>query len=217
MNTHAARSTDEIEREIAATRRDMDRTLNELQGRFTPGQLLDQGLDYARNSGANEFVQNLGRSVKDNPMPVALVGIGLAWLMVTNRSNGRSTYRLDDSSGGTLRETIHDMKDRATQAQESISDTVNSAREHLSRTADGARQQVDRAREGYDWLMREHPLALGAIGVAIGALLAGAAPRTRIEDQVMGEKRDELMDRAKEAATEQLDPVKNALPDRDAA
>ena len=33
-----------------------------------------------------QFGENLGRSVRDNPMPVALVGVGLAWMAFNQRS-----------------------------------------------------------------------------------------------------------------------------------
>jgi hypothetical protein len=53
-------------------------------------------------------------------------------------------------------------------------------------------------------MVREQPLALGAIGLAVGALLAAAAPRTRTENELMGEASDRLAERAKEAGREQL-------------
>ena len=59
--------------------------------------------------------------------------------------------------------------------------------------------------------MREQPLALGAIGLAVGAVLASAAPRTRVEDEWMGDASDRLTDRAKEAGREQLDRASDAL------
>jgi hypothetical protein len=59
-----------------------------------------------------------------------------------------------------------------------------------------------------DYMMREQPLALGAIGVAIGAVLAAMAPRTQKEDELMGETRDRLMDQAKEAGKEKLEQAK---------
>ena len=55
------------------------------------------------------------------------------------------------------------------------------------------RQLVD---QGIDYLRHsgtreyEQPLALGAIGIAVGAVLAAAAPRTRQEDNLMGHASD---------------------------
>jgi ElaB/YqjD/DUF883 family membrane-anchored ribosome-binding protein len=224
MKTNGNRRTEEILREIESTRTDMDHTLTAIERKLTPGQLVDQGLDYLRGSGANEFVHNLGGSVKQNPLPVALMGIGLAWLMASGRngSTGPSGHAMGDWAAGTgsrmsqasgtakerLGQATDSARERIGQARQSLSDTAQSTRERLSRTADSARHQLDRAREGYDWMVREQPLALGAIGVAIGALFAAAAPRTRKEDELMGETRDRLMAQAKDTGKAQLDKAK---------
>lgn len=48
---------------------------DELRERITPGQLVDQAVDYARDSGGGMFVRNLGRQTTANPLPVALAGL----------------------------------------------------------------------------------------------------------------------------------------------
>jgi hypothetical protein len=57
-------------------------------------------------------------------------------------------------------------------------------------------------------MLQEHPLVLGSIGLAIGAALGAGLPPTRREDELMGEKRDELLEQAKETGREQLDKAK---------
>ena len=244
MRLNGGRSRDEILAEVESVRSDMDSTLSAIERKLTPGQLVDQGLEYLRTSGANEFVSNLGNSVKQNPIPVALVGVCLAWLMTSSRSANAPTSsrtsgmlrRATDatssawtsardqarSTGRTLSDAAQTARERFDQARQSVSgtaqsarqtvsDTVHSARDALSHGADVAQRQVDRARGGYDWMMREQPLALGAIGVAVGALLASAAPRTRVENEWMGEASDRLTERAKEAGREQFERASDAL------
>jgi len=92
MNRNGARSPDLILTEIEQTRSLMDSTLEAIEQRLTPGELLDQGMNYLRNSGGREFITNLGASVKSQPLPASLVGIGLAWLMV-NQQIGRGATR----------------------------------------------------------------------------------------------------------------------------
>ena len=72
------KSSAQLEREAEQTRAQFAATLDELRSRITPGQLLDQTLDFARASNAGEFVRNLGRDARDNPLPLALIGTGLA-------------------------------------------------------------------------------------------------------------------------------------------
>lgn len=262
MKTNGSRSPEQILREVETARSEMDSTLSAIESRLTPGQLLDQGLEYARNSGVTQYFSNLGTCARDNPMPLALVGIGLAWLMATNRTYAsgrphierRSAESLasraasmghglgEGASGvaasaretmGQARQTLSDAaqsaRERLHDAQHSISQTAQSARETwnqarrrvtdtaysagetLRRGADAAKLQMERARSGYDWMAREQPLALGAIGLAIGALVAAAAPRSRTENEWMGEASDRLAERAKEAGREQLETAKQAM------
>jgi hypothetical protein len=87
---------------------------------------------------------------------------------------------------------------------------MQSAKERASQLGSSARQQLERARGGWDSMLNEHPLALGAIGLAIGAVVAAMAPRTEKEDQLMGQARDDLLDKAKQAGTEKLEQMKEA-------
>lgn len=214
MRHNGERRPEEIQAQIARTRGDMDATLNAIEQRLTPGQMVDQGIDYLRNSGANEFVSNLGGSVKNNPLPVALVGIGIAWLMATGNRKPPYAYTQSESSGpGMMQRASEGMSS----ARDSLSQTTRSAKERVGQLGQTARErmervrsQAQRARSGYDTMVREQPLALGAIGLAIGACLAAVAPRTRQEDELMGEASDRLAEQAKAIGKEQLDRAKDA-------
>lgn len=199
MRHNGGRGPDEILAEIERTRSDMDATLNAIEHRLTPGQLVDQGIDYLRHSGANEFVQNLGGSVKNNPLPVALVGIGLAWLMAAGR-------RPEDYS------TAFQVRASATveSAKQSLAQTAQNVRDRASSVGESARQQMERAKGGMDYMLREQPLAVGAIGLAVGAIVAAVAPRTRKEDELMGEARDRLVERATEIGKDKLEELKTS-------
>ncbi len=208
MRHNGDRRPDEIEAEIARTRTDMHATLTAIEQRLTPGQLIDQGLDYLRHSGATEFAQNLGGAAKQNPLPVALATIGIGWLMALGRQPAQHEgYGANWTSGS--------MKDRASGAMHSASEGIGSAKQKLSGTmssmADTTRQQYERARGSIDYLVNEQPLVLGAIGLAIGAALGAAAPRTRKEEEMMGETSRNLMDKAKEAGSQQLEKAKEAV------
>jgi ElaB/YqjD/DUF883 family membrane-anchored ribosome-binding protein len=213
MKDNGGRRPEQILTEIHRTRDELEKTLIAIEHRLTPGQLVDHGIDYLRHSGANEFVQNLGGAAKQNPLPVALVGIGLAWLMAL----GRQPARRDDSSTLTS-----DLRDNAVGAMQSASETLSSTRERISGTVsamrerasdvtDTARQQWERARDSLDYLVHEQPLALGAIGLAIGAVLGAAAPRTRVEEQMMGQASRNLGEKARQMGSEQLDKAEQAV------
>jgi ElaB/YqjD/DUF883 family membrane-anchored ribosome-binding protein len=202
MKDNGGRRPEQILTEIHRTRDELEKTLTAIEHRLTPGQLVDHGIDYLRQSGANEFVHNLGGAAKQNPLPVALVGIGLAWLMALGRQPARS-----DGSGTSTSETLASTRER-------VSGTVSSMRERASEVSDTARHQWERARDGLDHLVHEQPLALGAIGLAIGAVLGAAAPRTRVEEQMMGQASRNLGDKAEQAVREVAQTAAPAQPQR---
>jgi len=74
------RSSEEIEREVEATRGDLDRTVEALKEKMTPGQLVDEVMD-AMGGPVQEMAANLGAQVRANPLPLALIGAGVAWLI----------------------------------------------------------------------------------------------------------------------------------------
>ena len=91
--SYAEEKSSQIEREIAEDRRRIEERIDAIQAKLSPGQLLDEMLAYARNHGGAEFASNLKSSAVNNPLPVTLIGIGLAWL-IAKPSEAR-TGRLD--------------------------------------------------------------------------------------------------------------------------
>ena len=83
LRTDTQKDPATLEREIDQTRADMDRTLGALERKLSPGQLLDEAMGFAREH-AGEFASNLGRSVKENPMPALLTAVGVVWMLASN-------------------------------------------------------------------------------------------------------------------------------------
>ncbi len=268
-----SRSAAEIEREVEQTRAGLTNTLDELRERASPGQLFEQVLDYARSSGGNEFVRNLGTSVRDNPLPLLLIGAGIGWLMMSGgsrtggtttpmaappgRSIGTGSTRVrvyadgaefGDSITGRASATVDAARDniagaadqaieKAGQAYHSVADAAGSVADSLRGAAAAVTDRVtgggqdmqtrvgdlgDQARQGVTWLMREQPLVLGAIGVALGAAVGALLPGTEAEDRLMGQTRDAVADqvqataqqgyeRLKDTAGEHVDRAKAAI------
>ncbi|EUB98334.1 Protein of unknown function DUF3618 [Rhizobium sp. CF080] len=77
----------EIEREIEQDRQRIEDRIDAIQQRMSPGQLVDEVMAYAKSSGGGEYVGNLGNAMKKNPIPVALIGVSLAWLMAGPKNN----------------------------------------------------------------------------------------------------------------------------------
>lgn len=243
------KSPDEIEEEIGYTRAEMSDTLHALERKLSPGQWIDQTLGYFRGAGeeSGEFAANLGRSIKGNPAPIALLGISLGWLMMggSERSERRHsrTYRepyrgpiatsstatttttqrgpIVTPSGKTAgsgevrsgykekaRHTAHETRERAEHlahgAREKMGEVAEAAHHQAEHLGDMAHYQAEQARRGFAYMLQEHPLVLGSIGIAVGAVLGAGLPPTRREDEFMGGKRDEFLEHTEAMGREQL-------------
>src|SRR5690606_39753678 len=84
----------------------------------------------------------------------------------------------------------------------SIADARGRVTDSSRHTADRLRHQADRARGGFNHLLTEQPLALGAMGIALGALLAATVPPTRREDELLGSASDQMTDNLRHKAEE---------------
>ena len=88
----------EIEQEIAQDRQRIEERLDAIQQRMSPGQLVDEALAYVKSSGGGEYASNFGAAVKNNPIPLALMGVSLAWLMAGPKTNVASYAQSSDAT-----------------------------------------------------------------------------------------------------------------------
>ncbi|MYZ47956.1 DUF3618 domain-containing protein [Propylenella binzhouense] len=303
--------TDRIEREVENTRAQVEETVDALREKLSLGQMVDEAARYFQSSGGGEMVSNLGTQVRANPIPLLLVGVGLAWLMSGRgqpnmeiphvgfrhdgsrheprydpryppgsaygsseagiRGNGheRRSWPAGEGSamGGTASgmassaesaahrageaahsaaqragegasSAMHRAGDAAYRVGEAVSSAAGSAAGGVyhagSAAASGARSMAEGALSGgryageaaygaYDWgsrnaawiggrarrtfarMLDEEPLAIGALGLAVGAAIGAMLPPTEMEDEYFGETRDSWKRSAEDYAREQLD------------
>ena len=72
----------ELEREAEAARARLSDTADQIRARMSPGQMMDEVLNQFRGGDGSQMLANLRGQARDNPMALALVGSGLAWLMM---------------------------------------------------------------------------------------------------------------------------------------
>jgi hypothetical protein len=142
-------TTRQLEKDVDKTRGRIEDTLEELRERLSPPSLIDEALGYAKDNGGADFMRNLGRQVADNPLPVALMGAGLAWLMVSqNRSENSagSPGRLDTSTTRTKAMSNYNDSGRSNMSGENDSSGMTEkAKEMLSKASDTMGGMRDRA------------------------------------------------------------------------
>ncbi len=94
------RSASDIEREVEATRASVEETVEALKDKMTLGQMVDEAAGYFKGSGGPQLFSNLGAQVRDNPLPLALVGVGLVWLMSGRGQPQIRSHAYGKSKGG---------------------------------------------------------------------------------------------------------------------
>ncbi|MGV8843820.1 MAG: DUF3618 domain-containing protein [Pseudomonas sp.] len=225
IDAEAQKDPEVLEREIDQKRIEIGNIVHALEKKLSPGELIDTALGYVKG-GSGEFFANLSNTVKANPVPTVLTSIGLIWMMAgQNRqpySNVTSPGYSAGSTGPSMSEKLsaktegikqqgESLKEKASQMTHSVSESLGNAR---ARVSDSGHQASTRLRDGADWarggfsqLLQEQPLALGAIGIALGALIAAAIPPSRREDEMLGEASDRMTDQLRHKAEEGYEKV----------
>ena len=205
---------DTIESMLAANRAALDNTLSELEQRISLEGLVNVALDRLRGDSGAEFLRRLRNSVLDNPLPITLAAVGLAWT-ACSQSNGRAT----GFSGGRLSEMRRKTAGAAGRAGEEAGERLSAAkaqgrawrerggeamedgRERISEFGREAAERTRRSMEQTRDFAREYPIVLAGAGLALGAALAAMLPATRTENERLGPARDWTVRRAREAGT----------------
>ena len=73
-----------IEHDLSGTRAHLDVTIDALRRKLAPGEMVDRAISSAKETGGGAFGRNLAGTVRGHPVPVALIGVGLAWLMLSD-------------------------------------------------------------------------------------------------------------------------------------
>ncbi|MEO7095344.1 MAG: DUF3618 domain-containing protein [Polyangiales bacterium] len=138
-------------------------------------------------------------------------------------------HRIQDGASSVANRAgavMHDVEDSvgsvASRATEGAAHLARDARDEAMYLARGAgragrmamrRAQMGahRVEEGFEATMRDNPLAVGAVAVALGAAVGLVLPHTDREDQLMGDAKQRLVDRAQGIAHEALGKVGEAV------
>lgn len=90
----------------------------------------------------------------------------------------------------------------------SASNAYTGANELVHRAYDKVGEYGATAQEQYNHHIEENPLAVGAVALALGAAIGFAIPSTRYEGELMGEARENLMQKAQDSAGVLVDKVR---------
>jgi hypothetical protein len=176
----------------------------------------------------SDFLSDLGDAARRNPMSAALIGMGIVWLF----AGGKAGVGLGDLLERTgmdripeaAKDTFSTARDSVASASNSAADTIREAgnagietatrmgSEYAKLLPDSA-NVLDNVRGNLTDLFKAQPLALGAIGLAIGAGIAAALPNTELENSYLGETSDTVRSKAAAIAGEQIDKAATVASD----
>jgi len=220
--TEPAPESEAIRSQIDETRHRMDETIGALGERLSGRHLVDEALHFFRtqneNGNMNKFTQKISTSantaarsvvdtVKANPLPIALIGAGVAWYFYNQSRRGATngsysdpegygnyygeSYARDASDLGISAQDVAEprgLKAKAGQLQERSKEALQAASEKIQDMGGQVRERAqelgDRSRELYREgrqrvvsTIEQHPLESGLVCLAAG-LIAGLAVPT---------------------------------------
>jgi hypothetical protein len=253
---NTTRRTAELRSEIEQTRVEMSETIEALQDKLTPANLVADARDSVKEAAGRKVQQmantaegmadqvldsSIVQTVRSNPLPAAMIAIGAGWLLLKRRSasdssrgaysGGRRTreWRQYGSSGtaaereGSYGATSYGgpygsggttgglgSGSSAAVGTSGRGGNISAGGGHYpGGVEDGGAARGTYGNPGWDRqsgggferVIRDNPLALGAAAVLVGAAIGMSMPSTEAENEWMGEARDSVMDSAREMAS----------------
>jgi hypothetical protein len=202
----------QIKAEISENQAEIQQTVAEIQDRLSPAYLKEQAATTVRDATIGVRDATIGKVQHmmsgNNQIPYALIGIGAAWLLANRRSpdyqwNSYGNY-------GSGQRPWRDDRDRADYRDPETSSTgewQKAASEKAEELTDSARRVAYQARNRWDSMLDHNPMAIGIAALAAGALIGASLPQTDVENQYLGETRDQLVDSAREVAQDAVEKV----------
>jgi ElaB/YqjD/DUF883 family membrane-anchored ribosome-binding protein len=180
---------------------------------------------FRNRSRGSEGGYGFADRIRENPIPATMAAASIAWLAFAgrrSREDGMSTAMYGSTRDGEafVRETqISTDVDGLSEGEypdsgRSLRDTAGMAVERARSATQDAGATLRRATSDAQWrarrLTHENTLAAGAIAAGIGLALGLAFPATERENELMGEARDSVVGRAKDAAKDAARRVQDA-------
>ena len=261
------RESEALRADISATRSRMSETLDELGERLNPHVIREEITERVKEGirGATiGRVQKMARhtadrmhdtrlsmmdAVRDNPLPAAMIGVGLAWLFM-NEARSRpardrrdrydridderwDTYDLDfeDDRGRHAGSRVDRLRERtagmAEEVKEKSAELVDRAQDAAERAGERAREvagrvkhkaadmagDVARTSRRQVWRLEDYygdnPLVLGVAALGAGLAVGMGVPPTKAEARLMGEKRDDFVEKVRDVVDEKKTQVEH--------
>ena len=174
-----AKRTREIRQEIEQTRDEMSETIDAIQEKLRPRNIVAQATSSVK-SAATERVRDMreiattaggaaGDTARQNPVPLALMGIGAAWLLM-NRSSG-------SSSGRSMNQRYVTVDGDVTGGNEGWTDRIKNSTEGLTdrirNSSEGLTDRIKYSSGGWTDRIKNNPVPAAMAGLGLAWLAFG--------------------------------------------
>jgi ElaB/YqjD/DUF883 family membrane-anchored ribosome-binding protein len=224
-------SVNELKAEISQTQVELQQTVAEIQERLSPANLAAEARTKVRDATlgkvthmaeragetANRVADRTRRAaerlpapVRQNPIPLTLMGVGAAWLIVSQWRDRSSHHNYSSRERWDALEAMDDSRDEMGMVGEYGESDIGSpsrgmwgetsAQQHMGSRSEQRRRSRRQMQAQIAESLRSNPLPYGIAAMAAGALIGSLMPRTEMENEYMGEARDTLVHSAREMA-----------------
>jgi hypothetical protein len=150
--------------------------------------------------------------IRHNPIPAALAGVGLGWLALSGSSHSddyiaRGMSRHDVTSGESEGRSGQGISQTLA---DSAGHLTSRTREYASGTTDSMRRMMRRRQNQMQHMVQDNPLLVGAGALMLGVAFGMAVPESETENELMGDARDTMVERARELARDAAGQVQDA-------
>lgn len=221
------KSPAEIEADIERTRDRISSDLDAISYKLSPQRLRERAQDtlssaqeavmstvqevtQAVSDRAKETSSGFFDLIKDNPLPAALIGLGVG-LLVTGGATAASSASRGSSNDRRFSDGYR------SDGYDSFETTPGAYAENYGSSFGGGSSDsmpaLPGSRSGLGRWIEEQPLAFGLVGLLVGTAIGLGLPGTRYENRVMGEAGGELREKAKHLVHDAVDVVKETARD----
>ncbi|HMQ33169.1 MAG TPA: DUF3618 domain-containing protein [Chloroflexaceae bacterium] len=126
---------------------------------------------------------------------------------------GSAAGRAQDAVGGAAGQARDAAGNLIEQTRDAAGNLIEQTRDAAGNLVGQAQHQARRVEHRLHDTANDNPLGLGAIALALGAAVGFGLPQTERENQLMGEARDNLVEKAQEVAQDTVEKVQRVAGD----
>lgn len=191
--------TDKIEQDINRSRHALNDTIEQLGGKLSPGQIVDEALGLARGQ-LGSLTANLGKQVRDNPLPLLLIGAGIGMLVLNRGGQGQqpslseddwraehhfrkveqaraSVTRGADETEHGFSHRLHEAQAAALDLKQHAGEAVDAFKARVTRTVEGMERRALNVRDSVQAGFSKAGAYVGEQAKNVGAMAADAKDR----------------------------------------